>query len=286
MKENESVVSKPPSDLIALAIDKQADPNVLSKLMDLQERWEAQNARKAYVLAMTAFKQEAPSVLKKNDRVDFETSKGRTMYSYANLGSIVQEITALLGKHELSAAWVTSQNEKGLIKVSCHITHSAGHRETVTLEGPADISGNKNPIQAIGSAVTYLQRYTLLAALGLATTEDDDGQGGKHKPPIQEPKKKSTGNPADPQVHPSVTVAVDSVEVKTGKGPKGPWTLYIVHASGEKYNTFSETFGKLAQRSLDEKVNAVISWSQTDKGKKLEGIILEEGPGAEDNAQE
>ncbi len=296
MKENESVVSKPPSDLIALAIDKQADPNVLSKLMDLQERWEAQNARKAYVLAMTAFKQEAPSVLKKNDRVDFETSKGRTMYSYANLGSIVQEITALLGKHELSAAWVTSQNEKGLIKVSCHITHSAGHRETVTLEGPADISGNKNPIQAIGSAVTYLQRYTLLAALGLATTEDDDGQGGKHKPPIQEPQKKNGDKPTDPQAHPSVTVAVDSVEIKTGKHKDGtdkagkkiegkPWTLYIVSAGGEKYNTFSETFGKLAQKSINEKINAVISYSQTDKGKKLENIVIE-GPGDAENAQE
>ncbi len=204
--ENEIQVSKVPAELIAMALNKQADPNVLSKLMDLQERWEAQNARKAYVLAMTAFKQEAPAVLKKNDRVDFETSRGRTTYNYANLGSIVQEMTALLGKHELSAAWETSQNDKGMIKVSCNITHSAGHRETVTLEGPPDISGNKNAIQAIGSAVTYLQRYTLLAALGLATTEDDDGRGGKGQPHIPEPQNKTgSEKPKDESTQPART---------------------------------------------------------------------------------
>jgi hypothetical protein len=277
--ENEIQMSKAPADLIAMALDRQADPNVLSKLMDLQERWEAQKARKEYVLAMTAFKREAPAVLKKNDRVDFTTQKGRTVYNYANLGSIVQEMTALLGKHELSAAWETAQNDKGMISVSCHITHSAGHRETVTLEGPPDISGNKNAIQAIGSAVTYLQRYTLLAALGLATTEeDDDGRGGKEKPPIQQPQKKNGDKPPEPPTFPSNTVAVSQVEIKTGKGPKGPWTLYMVHAAGEKYNTFSDTFGKLAQRSIDEKINAVISWSETEKGKKLENIVLEEPP--------
>ena len=32
-----------------------------------------------------------------------------------------------------------------------------------------------NPIQAIGSTLTYLQRYTLIQAVGLAVTNDDDG---------------------------------------------------------------------------------------------------------------
>jgi hypothetical protein len=187
-----------PSRLVALALEKGADPDTLSKLLDLQERWEAGEARKQYVTAMTAFKQEAPSVLKKCDRVDFTTAKGRTFYNYANLGSIVQEITAIMGKHDLSASWGTAQDGRN-VTVTCHITHVAGHRESVTLTGPIDESGNKNSIQAVGSTVTYLQRYTLLAALGLATGEDDDGRQGAgpgnppggHQPPIQEPGKKS-----------------------------------------------------------------------------------------------
>ncbi len=74
-----------PTQLIALALEKGADPDILSKLLDLRERWEAGEARKEYVAAMTAFKQEAPAVLKKCDRVDFTTAKGRTAYNYANL---------------------------------------------------------------------------------------------------------------------------------------------------------------------------------------------------------
>lgn len=190
-----------PNQLIALALERNADPTTLSKLMDLQERWEAGRARKAYVAAMTAFKQEAPAVLKKNDKVDFQSSKGRTAYNYANLGSIVQEITAVLGKHHLSASWSTDQKGPD-VTVTCNITHAAGHRESVTLTGPIDESGNKNRIQAVGSTVTYLQRYTLLAALGLATGEDDDGrQVTETKPPKSstvQPPKQAAQAPAQP----------------------------------------------------------------------------------------
>jgi len=39
------------------------------------------------------------------------------------------------------------------------------------------LSGNKNPIQAIASTVSYLERYTLLAITGLTTKDmDDDGK--------------------------------------------------------------------------------------------------------------
>jgi hypothetical protein len=41
----------------------------------------------------------------------------------------------------------------------------------------ADSTGNKNNIQSIGSTRTYLQRYTLVGALGLSTAdEDNDGK--------------------------------------------------------------------------------------------------------------
>jgi len=65
-----------------------------------------------------------------------------------------------------------------------------------------DSSGNKNEIQARGSAITYLQRYTLIAALGISTAdEDNDGQTVQPqsepiKPsPKQEPKSKQESKP-------------------------------------------------------------------------------------------
>jgi uncharacterized protein YyaL (SSP411 family) len=58
--------------------------------------------------------------------------------------------------------------------VTC-VLFGHGHSEETTLSGPADASGSKNAIQAIGSTLTYLQRYSLVQALGLAAAEDDDG---------------------------------------------------------------------------------------------------------------
>ncbi len=163
-----------PQAVLMLAVEKGTAPEVISKMMDLQERWEANEAKKAYVRAMAAFKQEAPPVLAKDATVDFTSSKGRTHYRHTTLGSIVIQITSIMGRHGLSASWSTAQNENGGVTVTCHITHELGHSEGVTLTAPPDASGNKNLIQQVGSTVTYLQRYTLLAALGLATADQDD----------------------------------------------------------------------------------------------------------------
>lgn len=126
----------------------------------------------------------------------------------------------------------------------------------------------------------------VLAGYKPTPAEEMTGQENAKKPPMQEPKKKGSVDAHPPEEHPSVTVAVSRVEIKTGKGPKGPWTLYIVHAGTEKYNTFSDTFGQLAQRSIDEQLNAVIAFSETEKGKKIENImILEDRQPGEEDAQ-
>jgi hypothetical protein len=57
------------------------------------------------------------------------------------------------------------------------VTHELGHSAQTSLTAPPDASGSKNSIQAIGSTVSYLQRYTFMAITGLAAKDqDDDGQ--------------------------------------------------------------------------------------------------------------
>lgn len=272
------VVAGGTNQLISLALEKQADPKIIEKLMDLHERWEAGQARKEYVAAMTAFKQEAPAVLKKCDRVDFTSSKGRTAYNYANLGSIVQEITAILGKHNLSASWTTGQ--EGInVTVTCHITHGAGHRESVTLTGPIDESGNKNKIQAVGSTVTYLQRYTLLAALGLATGEGDDGRQGVPKTgcplPVQTPQKKAPEPPSgDVQV---VTVNVKEVGSKAGEKNGKPYTIYtITDVNDTKYATFDANLADLAGSAKKGMLPVTITYTVGKYGNKITDLTIEE----------
>lgn len=174
------VVQKSPAELAQGLLAAGCDPANLEKLMDLQERHEKNEARKAYVKAMAEFKANPPKIVK-DHVVDFTSQKGRTNYKHATLGNVSSAINSGLGKHSLSAGWKTEQGADG-ITVTCTITHEMGHSESTSLTAGSDNTGNKNSIQAIGSTITYLQRYTLLALTGLAThDQDDDGRKAEER---------------------------------------------------------------------------------------------------------
>jgi len=168
-----------PMGMLQLAVEKGASVEQLERLMALQERYEANEAKKEFVAAMTRFK-ENPKVIEKNAQVDFTSAKGRTHYKHATLANVCDVIGPALSEVGISHRWETEQLEGGLIRVHCILTHARGHSERVWLQASRDDSGNKNSIQAVGSTVTYLQRYTLLAATGMAVADqrDDDAGGG------------------------------------------------------------------------------------------------------------
>ena len=165
------------------ALDANFDVAKLQALMDMKERWEANEARKAYVEAMAEFKANAPEILKrKHVRYALKTG-GETNYMHAELADVTDAVVQPLAQAGFSHAWRTQQLDGGLIEVTCTLTHKLGHTESVTLKSSADQSGGKNNIQAIASTVTYLERYTLLMATGLATKGmDDDGQAAGQPP--------------------------------------------------------------------------------------------------------
>lgn len=164
-----------PSDMLDRALTQGASVEVLEKLMALHERWETNQARKAFDEAMAAAKAEIP-VISKNREVDFTSSKGRTHYRHEDLAEVVRTVTPILGRHGLSHRFRATSNPNEPIVVTCIIAHREGHSEEITLSAGRDDSGNKNSIQAVGSTLTYLQRMTLKAALGLAASDDDDAQ--------------------------------------------------------------------------------------------------------------
>lgn len=179
--ENKEILNQPqismaesnPVNMIQMAISNGADLEKLEKLLSLQERWEGNEAKKAYHVAMAKFKENPPKI-EKDKKVGY-VAKGATVgYSHASLANVTEKINKSLSENGLSASWTTKQN--GAISVTCHITHSKGHSEQTTLTAGSDTTGSKNSIQAIGSTITYLQRYTLLSLTGLATYDmDNDG---------------------------------------------------------------------------------------------------------------
>lgn len=160
-----------PADLLSQAIDKGLDVDALEKLMALQERWEAGQARKAFFDAFTKFQSEAPD-LRKTKTVSFGKDNGKTEYKYAPLADITRQISKILKENDLSYRWEIN-DDKETIKVTCLVSHVDGHTERTTMTASPDTSGAKNAIQARGSAIEYLKRYTLIGALGLSTADSD-----------------------------------------------------------------------------------------------------------------
>jgi hypothetical protein len=118
---------------------------------------------------MAGFQTDCPVILK---------NKSGHNSKYASLAHTLETIGSLLSKYGFSRNWKTTQLENGLITVDCTVTHKQGHSESTSMSANPDSSGSKNNIQAIGSTVSYLQRYTLYALLGLASKDQDDDANG------------------------------------------------------------------------------------------------------------
>lgn len=208
-----------PMQMLNMAVSQGADLDKLTKLMDLQERWEKNEARKAFVAALNAFKTNPPEVLKNKDVLH----NGKFMYRHATLDNVSGIIGEALATVGISHRWETEQID-GIVRVTCVLTHDLGHSERVPLQAEPDKSGAKNSIQAIGSTVTYLQRYTLLAATGMAVKDqDNDAESEK-------PEGMPEGQKAD------FMVAIDSV---TKEGFDDLWQK-IIAATPNDANTRDE----------------------------------------------
>lgn len=159
-----------PLSMLDRALRDGKDLATLEKFMDLQDRYERNQARRAFNEAFAAFKSEAIKIIR-NKLVTDGPLKGKR---YAELFSFVDAATPALSANGLSASWSITRDEKDWIEVTCTIEHILGGSKQVSLGGPPDTGGAKNALQARISTVTYLERATFKAACGLAEQGDDD----------------------------------------------------------------------------------------------------------------
>lgn len=168
-----------PASLLAIAVQQGAGIDMIERLMALQERMVAASAKSEYDRAFSAFKGEAIQIIKRRKVTDGPLKNK----SYAELHDIVNAVTPALSRNGLSFAWKLTKDERDWLEVTCTVRHVSGHAETVSMGGPPDTGGAKNAIQARASAKTYLERYTLKAALGVAE-QDDDTDGTPPAAPV------------------------------------------------------------------------------------------------------
>jgi hypothetical protein len=186
MSNELAVMEVNPLSILQSAVDKGASIEQIAALVGLAEKWEDMEDRRIYRddkrlfrEAMAKFKLDPPKI-EKNKQVKF----GTTEYSHSELHVVCDAIVARLASFGITHRWVPKQ-EGGLITVTCILSLGTYSEETPLSSGP-DTSGGKNAIQAIASAVSYLERYTLLGATGTATgIKDDDGKGSELPDAVQ-----------------------------------------------------------------------------------------------------
>lgn len=229
--------SPTPAAILQMAVEKGVDINQLKELMDLQERWEKKEAKKAFLDALSRFQSIVP-VLKKNKTATINSQRGSFNYKYADLGSITSAIKKTLLDCGLSYRWEFSeQGEK--MRVTCFVSHKDGHTESTSMEAGKDDSGAKNMIQQKGSTHTYLQRYTLIGALGLSTAdEDNDGRSSISQ------KKKDEKELSEDEILDQWQQSVNTVNNKTA--------LHALYMKNKKTVDASEKIQAIFKRRQEE----------------------------------
>jgi len=174
-----------PTGLLQMAIERGGSIDVIERLAKLQMEMMDRDARLAYIQAFETFKRTAPTILKDSDIV----IKGQLMGKFAKLDQICDKLIPALLAVNITHRWKTTDGDGGRIVCTCYLRHILGHEEQgATFGAPPEQSGFKNPVQAVGSTASYLERYTLVASCGLAIKDQDkiDSGGGKQAGALDE----------------------------------------------------------------------------------------------------
>lgn len=173
------------TDIIRVAVENKTPGEELQKLLDVFKDIKGMEAKAAFNAAMSAFKAECPPIRCQTTSGQFtrvNRAGVKVAGAYAALGDISRVIDPVLGKHGLAYRWsdaiVGGTSAGQTLTQVCVLSHAGGHSERASVTFPIESRAGASPQQKYGSTMTYARRYSLIAVLGLTTTDlDDDGAG-------------------------------------------------------------------------------------------------------------
>lgn len=133
--------------------------------------------------AMAAFQGEVKQPKKDADNPFFKSK-------YVPFEAVVAAVSKEAPKHGLSFTQWPTMNEGGRIGVTTLLMHTSGQWMEFD---PIFMKLEKDTAQAAGSVISYLKRYALSAAFGIASDEDDDGNEAS-KPSDKKNNQQQSGN--------------------------------------------------------------------------------------------
>jgi hypothetical protein len=162
---------------------------------------------KSFSAALAAAQGEMSGATKDSKNPHFKSS-------YASLASVVDAIRAPLAKHEIG--WTQQVSSEGttvsVVTILLHAGLETGEYRSGTMRATAK---DASP-QAIGSTVTYLRRYSLMATLGIPA-EDDDGE--QAQPRGERPESRPEPRAKEPHAMDAEPEQVDAWLASLGKAP-------------------------------------------------------------------
>jgi len=173
-KELQTVKDNSPTTLIEKAIAGGANLEQLEKVLLMQERWEKNQAKKAFNAAMVEVHKNIPVIVKSLDN-------NQTHSKYASLDIIVSKTKAIYTAEGFSISFYEGETSKeNHIRICADVTHCLGHKEQYHYDVPLDgkgIKGNTNmtSIHAKASSTSYARRYLMCMVWNIPTGDDTDG---------------------------------------------------------------------------------------------------------------
>ena len=183
--------SESPATLLALiervALNPRANVEKLERVMAMHERLKAKEAELAFNAAKgRILKKLAGIKIVKNRPVLRESETGKFQkgtpeaFKYAPLEEIDKHLRPLLAEEEMDLSYSDEPWEGGGILIRGRLKHlPSGHYEDSFMPAPADTTGGKSKVQAVGSTNSFLRRYVACNIFNIVVVgDDDDGTGG------------------------------------------------------------------------------------------------------------
>lgn len=168
-----------PANILDIVSRAASDPNIdvakTEKLLEMYERIAARNAEVSFNTAMKSAQEEMPKILRNKENQ-------QTNSRYADLERVNAVIVPVYTKHGFSLSFGTADCPMaGHYRVTCLVSHVAGHSRAYQADIPADMTGlkgnaNKTATHGFGSTMSYGRRYLTLLVFNITlTNQDNDG---------------------------------------------------------------------------------------------------------------
>jgi hypothetical protein len=179
-------VDNSPAVMLQMAMDKGIDLEKLEKIIELQERYEANQAKKAYAQDFASAQAEIQPVAKKS-------LNPQTHSKYADLSGVIEVSQPIYTKYGFSVIFYEGETTKtDHMRLYADVFHRLGHKETYYYDAPLETTGIKGNAMMTrqhgkASSVSYSRRY-LMCMIWNISTKDNDGNAPAEEVKIDENK--------------------------------------------------------------------------------------------------